>query len=268
MPLLEPGPPSEPAQTESSTGNPTTTPVPRRSTRVSHPPDRYGFSHTSLNVTLSSIPIPSSYFEAAKHDYWRVTMTEELWALQDNHTWDVVPCPAQVKAIGCKWVYSIKLCSDGTLDWYKARLVSLGNRQEYGVDYEETFSLVAKMTTIRLVLFVAVSQGWSLHQMDVKNVFLHGDLKEEIYMTIPPSLSSSSSLDVYKLKRSLYGLKQSPRAWFDKFCSTLLQFSSKQSAYDSSLFFYKTSLSIVLLLVYVDDIVITRTDSTLITRLQ
>ena len=147
-----------------------------------------------------------------------------------------------MKAIGCKWVYSIKLRSDGTLDRYKARLVALGNRQEYGVDYEETFAPVAKMTTVRLVQSSAPSQGWFLHHMDVKNVFLHDDLKEDIYMAIPPGLSSSSSSDVCKLKRSLYGFKQAPRAWFDKFHSTLLQFSFKQSAYDSSLFFCKTSL--------------------------
>ena len=147
-----------------------------------------------------------------------------------------------MKAIGCKWVYSIKLRSDGTLDRYKARLVALGNRQEYGVDYEETFAPVTKMTTVRFVLSYAASQGWSLHHMDVKNVFFHDDLKEDIYMAIPPGLSSSSSSDVCKLKRSLYGLKQAPRAWFDKFHSTLLQFSFKQSAYDSSSFFCKTSL--------------------------
>ena len=159
-------------------GDPTTNPVPRRSTRVSRPQDRYGFSHTSLHVTLSSIPIPSSYSEATKHDCWWATMTEELRALQDNHTWDVVSSPAQVKTIGCKWVYSIKLSSDGTLDRYKARLVALGKKKEYGVDHEETFAPVAKMTTIRLVLSAVASQGWSLHQMDVKNVFLHSDLKE------------------------------------------------------------------------------------------
>ena len=120
LPLPKSSPPSKPVQIESSTGDPATSPVPRRSTRVSRPPDWYGFYHTSLHVTLSSIPIPSSYSEAAKHDYWRAVMTEELRALQDNHTWDVVPCPTQVKAIGCKWVYSIKLRSDGTLDRYKA----------------------------------------------------------------------------------------------------------------------------------------------------
>jgi hypothetical protein len=84
-------------------------------------------------------------------------MDEELRVLQDNHTWDVVPCPSNVKAIGCKRVYSVKLHSDGTLDWYKARLVALGNRQEYGVDYEETFALVAKMTPVHTVISIAAS---------------------------------------------------------------------------------------------------------------
>jgi hypothetical protein len=84
-------------------------------------------------------------------------MDEELRALQDNHTWDVVPCPSNVKAIGCKWVYAVKLRSDGTLDRYKARLVALGNMQEYGVDYEETFAPVAKMTTMRTVISIVAS---------------------------------------------------------------------------------------------------------------
>ncbi|TXG71326.1 hypothetical protein EZV62_006261 [Acer yangbiense] len=101
-------------------------------------------------------------------------MDEELRALQDNHTWDVVSCPSNVKAIGCKWVYSIKLRSNGTLDRYKARLVALGNKQEYGVDYEETFAPVAKMTTVRTIISIAASQGWPLHQMDFKNAFLRG----------------------------------------------------------------------------------------------
>jgi hypothetical protein len=241
---------------------------PRRSARVSRPPDRYGFSHTSLNTTLSSTSIPTCFSEAVKYECWQKAMDEELRALQDNHTWDVVPCPSNVKAIGCKWVYSVKLRSDGTLDRYKARLVALGNRQEYGVDYEETFAPVAKMTTVRTVISVAASQGWPLHQMDVKNAFLHGDLKEDIYMTPPPGLFSSPSSAVCKLKRSLYGLKQAPRAWFEKFRSTLLRFSFVQSQYDSSLFLCKTPAGLVLLLVYVDDIVITGTDSSLIEHLK
>ena len=136
------------------------------------------------------------------------------------------------------------------------------------MDYEETFASVAKMTTVRMVISIDASQGWPLHQIDVKNALLLGDLKEDIYLVLPPGLSSTSSSDVCKLKRSLYGLKQAPRPWFDKFRSTLLRFSFKQSQYDSSLFLCKTSTGIVILLVYVDDIVITGTDSTLITRLQ
>ena len=195
-------------------------------------------------------------------------MQEELHALQENHTWDIVPCPSGVKPIGCKWIYSIKRRSDGSLDRYKARLVALGNKQEYGINYEETFALVAKMTTVRLVLAIAASKGWSLRQMDVKNAFLHGDLQEDIYMTPPSGLFSTPSFDVCKLKRSLYGLKQAPRAWFDKFRSTLINFSFVQSQYDSSLFLCNTPKGIVLLLVYVDDIVITGIAIDLISKLQ
>ena len=103
-------------------------------------------------------------------------MQAELQALEENHTWNIVPYPSTVKPIGSKWVFSIKLRSDGSLDRYKDRLVALGNKQEYGVDYEETFVPVAKMTTVRTILAIVASQSWRLHQIDVKNAFLHGDL--------------------------------------------------------------------------------------------
>lgn len=93
-----------------------------------------------------------------------------------------------------------------------------------GIDYEETFAPVAKMTTVRTILALAASKGWSIQQMDIKNAFLHWDLKEEIYMSPPPSMFATPSYVVCRLHRSLYGLKQALRAWFDKFCSTLLGF--------------------------------------------
>jgi len=122
------------------------------------------------------------------------------------------------------------------------------------------------MTTVHTIIAITASQGWPLHQIDVKNAFLHGDLKEDIYMTPPPGLFSSSTSVMCKLKRSLYGLKQAPRVWFDKFRSTLLRFLFVQSKYDSSLFLYKISIGFVLLLVYVDDIIIAGTDSLLISN--
>jgi len=107
-------------------------------------------------------------------------------------------------------MFSIKRRSDGSIDRYKARLMAFGNKQEYGLDYDETFTPVAKMTTVRTVLALAASQSWPLHQMDVKNAFLHGDLEEDVYLKLPSSMSISSCNDVCKLKRSLYGLKQAP----------------------------------------------------------
>jgi len=154
------------------------------------------------------------------------------------------------------------------LDRHKAHLVALGNKQEYGVDYEETFAPVAKITTVRTILAIAASQSWQLHQMDVKNAFLHGDLQEAIYMKLPFGMTISSLHDVCKLKRSLYGLKQAPRAWFEKFRNTLLDFNFTQSQYNSSLFFHTSALGKVLLLVYMDDIIITGIDCGLITKLQ
>ncbi|KAK2356956.1 putative mitochondrial protein [Trifolium repens] len=97
-------------------------------------------------------------------------MNEELQALQENFTWDFVSCPPDVKPIGCKWVYSVKLNSDGSLNRNNARLVALGNKQEYGIDYDEAFAPVAKMTTVRTVISITASSGWSLHQMDVKKL--------------------------------------------------------------------------------------------------
>jgi hypothetical protein len=261
MPLPDTDPPPDPVTVE-----------PRRSGRISRPPDRYSpdrydSSHTSLTASLSSVSVPTCYSQAVKDVRWIKAMNEELQALQENFTWDIVSCPPDVKPIGCKWVYSVKLNSDGSLNRYKARLVALGNKQEYGIDYDETFAPVAKMTTVRTIISIAASSGWSLHQMDVKNAFLHGDLTEDIYMTPPQGLFSSSK-GVCKLKRSLYGLKQAPRAWYEKFRSTLLGFSFTQSQYDSSLFIHSTSAGIVLLLLYVDDMVITGSDHASIQRLK
>ncbi|BBG97094.1 transposable element gene [Prunus dulcis] len=184
QPPAPPQPPPAPSPTAAPV--PATAPPPQTEYSVRRPPDRFGSSPLSLfTATLSSISLPSSYTQAMQHECWRTAVETELLALEENQTWDIVPCPSSVKPLGSKFVFSVKLRSDGSIDRYKARLVALGNKQEYGLDYDETFAPVAKMTTVRTIHALAASQSWPLHQMDVKNAFLHGDLKEEVYLKLP-----------------------------------------------------------------------------------
>src|SRR5207253_190437 len=137
------------------------------------------------------------------------------------------------KAVGCKWVFTIKHNAEGRVERYKARLVAKGYNHTYGVDYDETFAPVAKMNTIRTVISIAANNSWGLHQMDVKNAFLHGDLQEEVYMEIPPGFHSRDTEGkVCRLRKSLYGLKQSPRAWFGRLCKEIHSLGYQQSNAD------------------------------------
>uniref|UniRef100_A0A2N9HB54 Integrase catalytic domain-containing protein n=1 Tax=Fagus sylvatica TaxID=28930 RepID=A0A2N9HB54_FAGSY len=174
-------------------------------------------------------------------------------------TWDLVDLLAGKFAIGCKWVYKIKTRSDGTVDRYKACLVAKGFTQEYGIDYEETFPPVARLSSVRTLIVVSTSRHWPLFQMDMKNAFLNGELTEEVYMQLPPGFSQPPgfSSKVCRLRRALYGLKQAPRAWFAKFSSTISQHGFSASSYDLALFFRCSDHGITLLLLYVDDMIIT-----------
>ncbi|GJY69370.1 putative ribonuclease H-like domain-containing protein [Tanacetum coccineum] len=136
---------------------------------------------------------------------------------------DEIPAGGK-KTVGCRWVFTIKYKPDGTIERYKARLVAKGHTQTYGIDYSKTFSPVAKINTIRVLISIAANKGWPLHQFDVKNAFLHGELKEEIYMEAPRGFTDSfGERDVCLLKKSFYGLKQSPRAWFGRDKSPLAE---------------------------------------------
>jgi len=147
--------------------------------------------------------------------------------------------------------------------------VAKGNAQTYGVDYSDTFSPVAKLTSVRLFISLAASANWPLHQLDIKNAFLHGDLQEEVYMEQPPGFVAQGGYGrVCYLKKSLYGLKQSPRAWFGKFSEVVLEFGMKMSKCDHSVFYRQSIVGTILLVVYVDDIVITGSDYARISSLK
>jgi hypothetical protein len=166
-------------------------------------------------------------------------------------------------------VYIVKQTPEGKIDRYKARLVAKGYSQTYGIDYDETFAPVAKMSTVRMLVSCAANFNWPLHQLDVKNAFLHGDLQEEVYMEIPPGFATSQAAGkVFKLKKSLYGLKKSPRAWFDRFRLAVCGMGYKQCNGDHTVFYRHSKTRITILAVYVDDIVITGDDAEEILRLK
>ena len=146
----------------------------------------------ALVTNLSRTKVPNTVEEALKDSNWSRAINEEMNALKKNSTWEIVDKPHEKKAVGCRWVFAIKYNSDGSIERYKARLVAKGYTQTYGVDYQETFAPVAKINTIQVVLSIAANLEWPLHQLDVKNAFLNGDLEEEVYMDLPPGFDDEA----------------------------------------------------------------------------
>ncbi|KAJ0595371.1 putative RNA-directed DNA polymerase [Helianthus annuus] len=244
--------------TDHTSTSPTNPSQPSR--RQSKPNPKYYNPNFINSTTLHPLPISletSTHTQAMKDPEWRHAMDLEYNALIQNHTWELVPRTTQ-HPIGCKWVFRIKRKPDGTIDKYKARLVAKGFHQQYGKDYHDTFSPVTKPVTIRTVLSIALSKGWSLRQLDVNNAFLHGTLHEDVFMIQPPGFTNSKFPNhICKLKKSLYGLKQAPRAWYIELTTFLIGFGFKKCLSDTSLFVYNSNGITCYLLVYVDDIVLT-----------
>ena len=124
-------------------------------------------------TALATLHEPHTYRKASTDSLWQIAMKEKLDALSKNHTWDFVTLPPGKSVVGCKWIYKIKTRSDGSIESYKARLVAKGFTQEYGINYEETFAPVARISSVRALLAVAAARKWDLFQMDVKNTFLN-----------------------------------------------------------------------------------------------
>ena len=219
-------------------------------------------NHKAFLTTLHNEYIPKTSDEAIKIPHWKLAMEEELRALEVNQTRDIVNLSPMKKPIGCRWVFTVKYLLDGKIERYKARLVAQGYNHTYNIDYGETFAPVRKMNTIIILIALAVQHDWILQQYDVKNSFLHGDLEEEIYMKIPPGYSGIYNISqLCRLKKAIYGLKQSSRAWFGRFSQTIKKYDYIQSNGDHSLFYKHSNQSkVTILVIYVDDIIITGND--------
>lgn len=171
----------------------------------------------NTNAMLVTEDDQVTFEDAVKRKKWRVAMVKEMEAIERNQTWELTDLPKGVKPIGVKWVFKNKFKENGEIDKFKARLVEKGYAQHYGVNYTEVFAPVAKLDTIHIILSMAAQYGWNIFQLDVKSAFLHGELKEEIYVQQLVGFMKKGKEDkVYKLRKALYGLKQAPIAWYNK----------------------------------------------------
>ncbi|WVZ57337.1 hypothetical protein U9M48_007731 [Paspalum notatum var. saurae] len=199
----------------------------------------------------------SEAYASSDADNWKEAVQSELDSILSNGTWELIERPYGCKPVGCKWVFKKKLRPDGTIEKYKARLVAKGYTQKEGEDFFDTYSPVARMTTIRVSLSPVVSYGLIIHQMDVKTAFLNGELQEEIYMERPRWGQESK---VCKLLKSLYGPKQAPKQWHEKFDTTLTSAGFAVNEADSCVYYRYGGGKGVILCLYVDDILIFGTD--------
>ncbi|KAE8684446.1 hypothetical protein F3Y22_tig00111129pilonHSYRG00030 [Hibiscus syriacus] len=248
--------PSQPSISSSS--HPFTIATSHPSTSSSHDA---GIFKSKVLLAEISPQEPASVYKALQHSDWCEAVHNEYTTLMKNGTWEFKPLPPTRKAVGCKWLFKVNNKPDGSIDIFKVRMVVKGYSKMVGRDFSETFSPFVRASTLRTVLNLAVMKNWPLRQIDINNAFLNGKLTEEIYMRQPPGFEQKSEDGkelVCCLRNTLYGLRQAPRAWFEtlrKFLVESLGFIVSKA--DSYLFIGNSICSQVLLMVYIDDIVIT-----------
>jgi hypothetical protein len=205
---------------------------------------------------MLSVIEPKNFAEANKSEDWIKAMNEELDQIEKNHTWELVPRPKDKNVVGTKWIFKNKLNENGQIIKNKAILVCKGYAQVEGIDFEETFSPVARLEAIRMFLAFACFRNFKIYQMDVKSTFLNGTLEEEVYIEQPEGFILTENQDyVCKLKKALYGLKQAPRAWFSRLDQYLQKQGYKRGTTDKNLYIKIEDQDMIVVVVYVDDII-------------
>lgn len=218
----------------------------------------------SYTFCASSIPTidPTTVREAmARPDahLWKAAMQEEIESLTTNSTWSLTELPAGKRAIGSKWVFKVKRNTDGEIVRHKARLVAKGFNQQKGIDYDETYAPVVRYTSIRFLLAMAVKYDLAIYQMDAVTAYLNGDLNERIYMSQPIGYDDNSGR-VCRLRKSIYGLKQSGRAWNEKLNRVLIDIGLKRGDVDQCIYHRISENKMIFLTIYVDDVLIFTND--------
>ncbi|CAN1346353.1 Retrovirus-related Pol polyprotein from transposon TNT 1-94 [Linum perenne] len=216
------------------------------------------------DTALLSFIEPTSIKEALKDEHWILAVQEELLQFDRASVWELVPPPSGKTIIGTKWIFRNKTNDKGETVRNKARLVAQGYCQEEGIDFDETFALVARLEAIRILCAYASHLQFTLFQMDVKSAFLNGYIKEEVFVRQPPGFEDSHFPNhVFKLKKALYGLRQAPRAWYDRLTSFLHSKNFKRGQVDNTLFIKIQGKDILLIQIYVDDIIFGSTNTSL-----
>jgi hypothetical protein len=194
-------------------------------------------------------------------------MHEELENFERNQVWELVEPPPNFKPIGTKWVWKNKEGENGEVVRNKSRLVAQGYSQKKGIDYEETFSPVAHLEAIRILLAFSVAKGFKLYEMDVMSAFLNGFLEEEVYVKQPPGFESAEfPHKVYRLRKVLYGLKQAPRAWYGRLRGFLFIKGFEMGKVNKTLFLIRQGDDILIVQIYMDDIVFGGSSHSLVAR--
>ncbi|KAF1318445.1 Integrase catalytic core protein, partial [Globisporangium splendens] len=231
----------------------------RRSTRQRISPVEWWRASANM-VVATDMSAPTSFQEAVSGPdqvHWRDAIRAELKSMRLRGVFRAAKLPAGQRAIGTKWVFKIKRNADGSINKYKARLVAKGFKQKYGIDYTETFAPVVKYVTLRIVIALAKFFGWPVDQLDVVTAFLYGAMKEVVFILVPEGMEIDSDHDCLELLKSIYGLKQASRVWNETFDEFVRSIGFAVSDFDPCLYLKVVDDQCALLLVYVDDVIVT-----------